>query len=64
MQLVFAVSGSGLGFRDSGLRRSQSRDPGIFSGLAIRQDFTVTEVGIGPILVHTLISTDHYLSEP
>ena len=40
--LVFAVSGSGLNFRDSGLRRSQSRDPGIFSGLVIRQDFLVT----------------------
>ena len=49
--LVFAVSGSGLEFRDSGLGRSQSRDPGIFSGLAIRQDFMLTGVEIGQILL-------------
>ena len=45
--IVFAVSGSGLEFRDSGLGRSQSRDPGIFLGLAIKQDFMLTGVDIG-----------------
>ena len=48
---MFAVSGSGLEFRDSGLGRSQSRDPGIFSGLVIRQDSLVTGVKIGQILL-------------
>ena len=50
---LFVVSRSGLGFRDSGLRRSQSRDPGIFSGLVIRQDSLVTGVKIGQILLYT-----------
>ena len=51
---MFAVSGSGLEFRDSGLGSSQSRDPGFFSGLAIKQDLQLEGWKIAKYRIYTL----------